>query len=212
MNQNALFIASEADAYFRRNASANAAYDIHDDRVARTISQLQRDSDLMPASIADFGCSSGERLSALCARYGIQGANGLGIDASEAAIEAAKERDPDLFWCHADWTARQFVDIGYDVVITSFAWHWIDRHMLLDAMCMAHHHVNTGGILIINDFASVADVPYKHVPGVLTHKRDYPAMFLATGLYEVASFERYAYPGTEAGEDPCSCVALRCIA
>ncbi len=212
MNQNALFIASEADAYFRRNASANATYDIHDDRVARMISQLQRESDILPTSIADLGCSSGERLSALCARYGIQGANGLGIDASQAAIEAARERDPDLFWCHADWTTRQFVDSGYDIVILSFALHWIDRHMLMDALCMAHHHVNDGGILIINDFDSHADVPYSHLDGVMTHKRLYPDMFLSTGLYEVVAFDRYAYPGTGPGEDPCSCVALRRIA
>jgi trans-aconitate methyltransferase len=205
--QNALFLSSEADRYFRRNATHNAAYDVHQDRLATMIAALPWDE--APASIADLGCSSGERLSALCGRYGIQGANGMGIDASEAAIEAARERDPDLFWCHADWTVRQEVEVGYDAVITSFAWHWIDRKALLDAMATAHRHVNPGGYLIINDFDSTADVPYAHREGVMTYKRSYPRMFLATGLYEIASFDRYDYPGTIGFTDPCSCVALR---
>jgi SAM-dependent methyltransferase len=210
VNQNQIFLSSESDRYFQRNASANSAYDYATDRVAQMLSQGVLDGRIRyPESIADFGCSSGERLSALCARYGITGANGLGVDASEAAIEAARERDPDLFWAHADWTSRQFVDSGYDVVITSFAWHWIDRHMLMDALCMVHHHVNDGGVIIINDFDSVADVPYAHRDGVMTYKRQVPPMFLATKLYEMVAFERYDYPGTDVGEDPCVCAVLR---
>lgn len=209
MTQNTIFLNGEADAYHQRNASHNASYDIEEDRVASMLHGLPLGTVAMPSSIADLGCSSGERLSALCARYGIAGPNGMGIDASETAIEVARKRDPDLLWASCDWTSRQFVDEGFDVVILSYAMHWIDRHMLMDALCMAHYYVNLGGVLLINDFVSHQDVPYRHRDGVMTYKRNYPAMFLGTGLYETIASERYDYPGTAVGEDPCTCVALR---
>ncbi len=201
MTQGRVFLEGEADRYHQRNAAANAAYDITTDRVAQMI-----DRHLRPTSIIDLGCASGERLSAICDHYKITGGNGCGIDASRKAIDVALERDENLHFVCMDWTSRHFVDESYDLVITSFAWHWIDRHSLFDALTMAH---KLGEYIIINDFCSFKDVPYRHLAGIVTAKRNYPAMFLATGLYDLVDAEDYDYPGTTGREDPCSCALLK---
>ncbi len=198
MNQNDIFTAGEADAYTARNAKHNAKYRIDDDIVAQCID----DHVPNPRRILDLGCSSGERLSALSDRHG---AFGVGVDASKKAIDAAMARDRRSFWFVGDWTDPDFE--GYDLVITSYVWHWVDRALLTRALLAVDKAVATGGYLIINDFYSIADVPYAHAEGVMTYKRHYPEMFLATGLYEQVLFRPYLY--SKESSDPCVCAVLR---
>lgn len=201
MNQNNAFLEGEADRYYQRNAEANARYSVHEDVVA----QMILEAGICPVSIADMGCSSGERLSALCRRYA---AHGLGVDASSDAIDSARARDAYVDWHVADWAAYDD-PTSFDVIITSYVWHWVDRDDLLAAMARTDRLLVPGGYLVINDFGTVADVPYKHSPGLMTYKRHYPSMFLATGLYELEDSRRYPYQGV--GE-PCECALLRRLA
>lgn len=199
-DQSTAFLAGEADAYFARNAAHNAQYSIDTDRVA----QLVDSCGLSPRTILDMGCSSGERLTAMCDRYRALGA---GVDASAKAIATAKARDPRAFWHVNDWTLPLFAD--YDLVITSFVWHWVGRDALIRAMWAVHHAVAVGGNLVINDWNMDADVPYRHRPGVMTYKRHYQAAFFATGLFEEVARDAYCYPGTT---EPAICCVLKRLA
>ena len=194
------FIAGEADRYTERNAAHNAQYRIDDDRVARLVEKFCD----APRTIVDFGCSTGERLSAMCDRYRALGA---GVDASAKAIQTAEARDPHSFWYVNDWTQPLFD--GYDLAITSYVWHWVSPEVLLRAMYAVHGAVKVGGYLVINDWNYHQDVPYRHLPGLVTRKRSYQAMFAATGLFEEVVREDYYYQDTA---EPAICVVLKRIA
>lgn len=198
MSQSRIFVEGlEGDAYFRRNASHNAAYRIEDDVVAQTIEA----AGIEPKSILDLGCSSGERLSALCLLFDAQG---MGVDASAEAIRAAGNRDRAVEWEVGDWTQHRSGE--YDLVVLSYVLHWIGRPQLLRAMAAAHEATRLGGHLAVNDFSRNDDVVYKHAPGVMTHKRVHDAMFSATGLFVPVRQKFYPYPGTN---EACCCSVLR---
>lgn len=203
MSQTEIFIQSEADAYYERNVGAYDTYNINHDIVAKAIKWSARTP---PRSIADLGCASGERLSALVDRYMCIGS---GIDASSKAIQKAKDREQwkvgSVSWHAMDWTRPVFAD--FDVVITSYVWHWVGREVLMRAMWATDSAVANGGLLVINDFYPDAplDVPYKHAPGITTYKRRYPDMFLATGLYEKVIH----VPHDHHGGEPEACTVLR---
>ncbi len=196
--QGEVFLATEGDAYTARNAVHNAQYQIGTDIVAQCIEA----ADIKPRTILDYGCSTGERLEALCYRHL---AEGIGCDPSMAAIDAARNRkNPDILWFHRGLPLKASRPI--DLIITSYVWHWIDRDSLIEAMLAVDEQLVRGGHLVINDFYSEADVPYAHTPGVMTYKRLYPEMFMATGLYQPVLHRKYPYVGV--GE-PCICAVLR---
>ncbi len=200
MSQAKVFLQGEADAYHRRNRVAYEAYSFKDDIVAQMIMRHE----LLPSSIVDLGCASGERLSALCAKFA---AHGVGIDASVDAIAHAKA-DKRVDWLVADWTTT--ISPLSDLIVTSYVWHWVDRMHLLRAMCNVHESLNVGGHLIINDFWTyMLDVPYKHAAGVTTYKRMYDEMFLSTGLYEMRERRKYPYKDSQ---ETAACSLLRRIA
>lgn len=189
--------AGEADAWHRRNAAHLAQYDIDSDIVAQVIDS----SGIHPTSILDLGCSSGERLEALCERYG---AAGTGIDASHDAIKAAQHRRGTPRWCAWDWTDG---DWGlFDLVIVSYTLHWVDRRNLMRALCTIDSCLGLGGNLLINDFSHNDDVPYKHAPGITTYKRLYHEIFTTTRMYVPIQQKFYPYPGTN---EPCAATLLR---
>lgn len=209
-SQNAIFLSSEADSYTKRNAEHNAAYSIDTDIVTSVIKERA----LTPSSIIDLGCSTGERLSALCDRYGIKSL-GVGVDASQMAIDIAEKRSPDLVWQRADWTSFATA-FRFDLVILSFAMHWIDRKVLMDALKTIHDLTEVGSYVLINDFdpyhGEAVDCIYRHHEGVMTYKRCHGKMLAATGLYKWETDRMYDYPGTDRWLDRCSCALLRRIA
>ena len=203
-DQGLVFLRSEGDAYYERNAAANADYDPRSDVVAKAIEgvgfPLRADR---PRAILDLGCSSGERLSHLRVKYR---ASGWGFDASNRAIREAAERDPLANWITKDWTATPDPEVDdFDIVISSYVWHWVDRRYLLRAMAAVQHYTAVGGFLILNDWVMTDDVPYAHAPGVVTYKRDYPRMFLATGCFKERYRLSYTYKDTV---EPAACVVL----
>lgn len=209
MSQSQVFLSGEADAYYSRNKEAYAAYRIEDDIVAQCIEA----AGLQPKSILDLGCASGERLEALVNRYGCTFAHG--VDASSHAIAAAGDRGhAEIGWAMDDWTKLDDNTWGigpYDLVITSYVFHWADRPTLIQTMANVHRLVKVGGHLVINDFCP--NVPgagdYRHAAGVMTYKEQYQEMFRCTGLYSIAHGKVYPYHGD--GE-PCSCVVMERLA
>jgi len=200
MTQSDLFISSEADAYTARNLEHNARYRITDDVVAQCLDEVI--PAIKPGCIIDYGCSTGERLEALCGRYRC---DGVGCDPSRIAIHVACSRaHPDIRWYIRALPCE--VSQPVDLIVSSYVWHWIAREDLIDSMRAIDYQLVPGGHLVINDFHSVADVPYRHREGITTFKRHYPEMFVATGLYRVVHRVGYAYPG---GDEPCDCAVLR---
>ncbi len=191
-NQATTFAAGEGDAWYTRNRSHLAAYDLAQDPVARALVA----AGLQPRTILDLGCSSGTRLATLCRHYG---AAGTGVEPSAAAISEARARDPQLTWHVGTLDAHPPLAGTFDVVIVSFVLHWVDRRRLLSSLAAVDAGVAEGGCLVISDFLPEHPLrrEYHHLAGqgVFTYKNDYPAMFLSTGLYRPLLRQTLDYPG-----------------
>lgn len=186
------FAGGEGDAWYTRNRSHLAAYDVAADPVARAIAA----AGLKPRSILDLGCSSGTRLAALCRHYA---ASGSGVEPSAAAIGEARARDPHLTWHVGTLDAHPPLHATFDVVIVSFVLHWVDRRRLLASLAAVDACVADNGCLVISDFLPEHPLrrEYHHLAGqgVFTYKNDYPAMLLSTGLYRPLLRQSLDYPG-----------------
>ena len=188
----AVFANGEGDAWYWRNQTRLAAYSAAADPVYRQLIRSITAAGMLQTPIVDLGCSSGERLSAL---EPLAGSGRIGIDASQAAIAAAKHRDPSADWRVGDVAKCEIPACG--ALICSYVLHWIPRLSLSKLIDRITAAVRPGGLLVINDFYpdEAVDVPYHHLPdsGVMTHKRRYPLMF--DGAFQSVAVQSYAYDG-----------------
>lgn len=79
-------------------------------------------------TVVDLGCGSGELTAALAARY-LQ-ATVTGVDSSEAMLERASERYPELRWVSGD-IATWRPHAPFDVVFSNAALQWVEGHEAL---------------------------------------------------------------------------------
>jgi SAM-dependent methyltransferase len=167
------FLASDGDAWYRRNHDKLALLrEGGQDRVLTAIDALS----LRPQRVLEIGCSDGWRLSLLCDRYAC---NGQGVDPSAAAIEAGRRRDPRLDLRRGTAEALPFEISAFDLVIFGFCLYLCDRDDLFRIAAEADRVLADPGHLAILDFCT--NSPYRrvfaHAPGLFSYKLDYARLF-----------------------------------
>jgi SAM-dependent methyltransferase len=174
MTQKKIFLDSEGDAWFRRNARALAAV-----RLPEADPLLMAILELLPASpqgtrILEIGCGNGARLRWLREHRGLTCS---GLDPSADAVAAARQSGIDAHRGTAD--RLPFADAAFDIVVFGFCLYLCDRDDLFRIAAEADRVLADPAWLVILDFFSPTPVrrEYRHRPGVFSHKMDYRSLF-----------------------------------
>lgn len=201
-SQESIFLAGEADGWFKRNAVKLAQPLASDDVPLRLI----REARLKPKRALEIGASNGRRLAELHKRTGCEC---VAVEPAKAALRDGRRRFPSVRFLHgtADRLPAEVVRRPFDVVIVHAVLHWVSRDRLLTAAAQIDCTVAPGGHLVLGDFYPYAPekVAYHHLPeaDIWTFKLDYPKLFLATGLYQekarvVEHYQHAPAPGASA--------------
>ncbi len=180
MLQRDTFVASEADRWFDRNATALATRGVEEDLPLRLL-ELYR---IRPRRVLEIGAANGWRLAALSARFSPERC--VAVEPSAHAIAAGRATFPAVEF-HAGHASATGLDQSFDLVIVHYVLHWLDRGELLSAVAEVDRRVSDGGYLLIGDFcpAIPTRVPYHHRPDLelYTWKQRYADIWLASGIY-----------------------------
>lgn len=179
VSQDAVFVESEGDAWFRRNAAALSNHRPETDLPMRLIDMY----DLKPKRVLEIGASNGYRVSWIQHRYQCYAA---AVDASKAAIEDGERWYEFVEYYHGTADNTGIGNKTFDLVIVNYVLHWVGRDKLLSAIAEIDRLTAPGGYVLLGDFFPNVpmDVPYHHKHGLMTYKRDYAAMLRASGLYQ----------------------------
>lgn len=192
--QDDIFAAGEADNWFRRNRDHLG---VHGD----PLTDLVVAAGLQPRSVIEVGAANGYRVAALRERFGCRA---VAVDLSEEAVADGRARHPEVEFHVGRIDAVPVAD-AFDLVVVSFVLHWVDRHVLLRAVAEVDRLVADGGHLALADFLPDANVRvrYGHLPDddVWTYKQDYPALFVASGLYRIVGSVAGAHGGPVPADD-----------
>lgn len=207
MEQKAAFVGGEADAYFKRNASAYGSPQPHRIDVPAFFVEYVQPGD----RVLEIGCASGNNIAWIAKERGCRGS---GIDPSEAAIAAGRAMFPSLD-LHVGTSERlPFPDQAIGMVLFGFCLSWVDRDLLFRSVSEADRVLRDGGFLGIWDF----DPPYPmrreyhHQPGLWSYKTDYSALFLGNPAYQLVKKWAFSHHGGQVAEaqgDRCAAWLLR---
>lgn len=185
------FATGEGDAWYHRNKDTLEAYQMDKDPVHQLVKSILEDPECN--YLVDIGCSSGDRLSAMCAAYKKVG---LGMDLSNDAIKHnVNKLDNNIIWevgslINWNWKHYQLMD-KYQLIMTIFVWHWLPREELLGSMDNLTKKTRPGDYLVIGDFRANHRTrrKYHHLPNndVWTWKAPYDQMLIITGLWKFVS-------------------------
>jgi SAM-dependent methyltransferase len=183
MGQDQVFLHSESDRYFRRNAEALAA----DEMVAGDpILKILADAGVRPTCALEVGAANGYRLGAL---QRLTGCRAVAVEPSSAAIADGRQHFPQVQFVQA--LAHElggFAAGEFDLVIASFVLHWVDRIRLFETAAALDRVLADGGHFILSDFLPERPqrVHYHHRPDadIWTYKQDYASFWTASALYQ----------------------------
>ena len=210
MKQRDVFLESEGDAWFERNARAprRAALPGSDPLLAEMLS-------LSCARPRTAGRASSRSDVAMAQRLGM--AEGeprlrlLGRRPSAQAVEAARARGVAV----EQGTAEQlpFADDAFDIVLFGFCLYLCDRDDLFRIAYEADRVLKDPGWLLILDFyvRRASKRAYHHRPGLYSHKMDYRTLFSWNPAYVRTSRTRFcitpraATPMTRTNGSRCPC-------
>lgn len=201
MNQFRLFLESEGDAWFERNAQTLSTDRLADsDPVVRLLEQHR----IRPNRALEIGASNGYRLATLQQLYNCAC---TGLEPSARAIQDGQRRFPEIrFLRGLSHDLGHLEDGQFDLVIIHFVLHWVDRNLLMRTAVEIDRVLQDGGHLIVGDFWPDAPtrVAYHHLPGqdVWTYKQDYPNLWLATELYRSKGRLTFDHAGRADPSDP----------
>jgi Methylase involved in ubiquinone/menaquinone biosynthesis len=195
--QRDLFLESEGDRYFERNATK----DINSSACA-----FYRNFIKPGDRVLEIGCSSGKNLEYLQMSAGCEA---YGIDPSAKAIETGKRSFEELKLTIGTSDRLDFSDKFFNVVIFGFCLYLVDRELLARSVAEADRVLKNEGYLIITDFDAKFPLkrPYKHKPGVFSYKMDYAALFLANPSYSMADKQCFSHVEQQFNPDPADRVA-----
>jgi len=174
-SQKISFLQGEGDAYFDRNR-----FDV-DSREDPVIVAM-RDVGIKPVRLLEIGASSGAWLAAAQKALG---AECHGIDPSPKAVEYGCAHYPDVRLSRSTADTLSFEDRKFDCVVFGFCLYLCDPADYFRIAQEADRVLADRGFLIIKDFSSPVPLknPYKHRPGVFSHKFDWARMFTWNPVY-----------------------------
>lgn len=179
MKQNKIFLESEGNAYFERNAKLVSSRKLPESDPL-LVEILTLPTLAKGTKILEIGCGAGERLSWLKENRGF---DCYGVEPSAKAVEAAKKQGILAHQGTADHLP--FDDNTFDVIMFGFCLYLCDRNDLFRIACEADRVLKNPGWLLIQDFYSPSPVKreYHHRSGLFTYKMDYSALFTWNPLY-----------------------------
>ncbi len=187
MHEEKIFLKSEADAWYKRNAHVLTPAKRRDDIPV----MLLRRHPLSLKRVLEVGTSNGWRLEML--RKRAPRVAYVGVEPSATAVRAGKTAFPKLSLIRGVASALPVKNV-FDLVLVVFVLHWVSREKLLASVAEIDRTVAEGGYLLVSDFLphKPRRNPYHHLKGgVSTWKMDYGALFEATGNYR--RMERLVY-------------------
>jgi ubiquinone/menaquinone biosynthesis C-methylase UbiE len=205
MKQRDVFLASEGDAWFRRNRDALGARRLPDsDPLLMQILAMPAADRAPGTRVLEIGCGDGTRIGWLKSQLGFESA---GVDPSAEAVASAAARGAEA----RQGTANQlpFDDGSFDMVIFGFCLYLCDRDDLFAVAAEANRVLRNPGWLLIQDFYSPVPVrrEYHHRPGIFSFKMDYRSLFTWSPAYAVYSHVVGHHASHEFTDDPNEWVA-----
>lgn len=179
MDQDQIFAASEADAWFERNKAALSAFRPEDDLPLRALALY----DVRPRRALEVGASVGARLAHLAEK---RGAKAVAVEPSGKAIAEGRAKFPKVEFIQAGAKSIPLQET-FDLVIINYVFHWMDRGGLMRSASELDRLLADQGFLLIGDFfpSNRLKVDYHHRTDqkMFTYKQNYADLFLSTGLY-----------------------------
>lgn len=178
--QRDVFVRSEGDAYYRRNAARDTGpARLDDDPPLRVLRGLS----IHPQRVLEIGSADGWRLSLLA--DAARPALAAGADPSHEALRVGARRDPRIRLARATADALPYADQSFDLVILGFFLYVADRSDLFRIAAESDRVLAEGGHLMLYDFHGErpTQVHYQHAVGCHTYKMDYRRMFLWNPAY-----------------------------
>jgi len=180
--QKDIFLSSEGDAWYRRNKEHLDLLSESNDSVCELIQQQK----LLPNSVLEIGCASGQRLNVIDKVFG---ASCNGIDVSSEAILAGKKQFNNITLNTGSADDLKFSDDSFDLVIFGFCLYLCDRKDLFKIASEADRVLKDQGMIIIKDFHP--PFPYKnsysHCDNIFSYKMDYSRLFTWNPAYSIFS-------------------------
>lgn len=206
-SQKEIFLESEADEWFKRNAEVTLSRDFSQDLVVQAIAQIRKmNTDSEPLAIMEVGAGAGGRLEWLGQVEGVGSVQG--IEPSLLAVESANARGLSILQGTAD--RLPYEDESFDVVIFGFCLYLCDRRDLFQIANETNRVLKPNGWIIIQDFYSPIPMakPYHHKPGVSSFKMDYRKLFDWNPMYVCYSHDVHAHGGGAYTDDAQEWVAI----
>ncbi len=139
------------------------------------IRSIQQLPDIGPSTrLLEIGAGSGHRLRYLQENIGLRC---VGLDPSASAVAHAKDLGVESVQGTAD--SLPYPSAAFDIVIFGFCLYLCDRSDLFKIATEADRVLRAPGWLVILDFFShfPIEAPYRHFPGLSSHKMDYRTLF-----------------------------------
>lgn len=183
INQEDIFLDSEADAWFSRNAESAIEPVAPDNQTLKALRQVE-----LPSSgvLLDIGGASGKVAEGFRLEHSDWSCRV--IEPSTLAISAGATAFPQVEFCQGSIAQPEGIPwTEADVVVVSGVLCLVDRNLISRAICNVDMALKPGGFLVISDFdpPSLRANPYKHYPGIYTYKQDYAKIFQQLGIYQL---------------------------
>lgn len=170
MLNKAIFLESEADAWFDRNKNS-----INEDNFNKMFKSLE-DLKIHPRKILEIGCSDGKRSAFLNQKFN---AECWGIDPSQKAIQWAKKIHPNCHFIQGTADSLNFENESFDLIILSFCLYLCDPQDYFKIASEVNKVLSKNGHLMIIDFCVPSGYinAYKHKDTVKVYKFPWTNMF-----------------------------------
>jgi ubiquinone/menaquinone biosynthesis C-methylase UbiE len=205
VKQRDVFLESEGDAWFMRNASALQARELPESDPLLTEILALPVAQIGPGTrILEIGCGDGTRLNWLRQHHGF---HCHGVEPSARAVAAAQARGIAAFQGTAE--RLSFGDAEFDIVVFGFCLYLCDRADLFRIACEADRVLRNSGWLLILDFYSPIPLKreYHHRSGLFSHKMDYRTLFTWNPAYTTYSHKIRHHVSGSYTDDPTEWVA-----
>jgi ubiquinone/menaquinone biosynthesis C-methylase UbiE len=189
--QKDIFLATEGDAWWKRNAQTLAEQKHLD---ADHLTQELLNAPIKPTSILEIGCSTGWRLKHLKEIYGALCA---GIEPSAEAVSTAKRDFPELNVIQGTADRLPFEAGSFELVILGFCLYLCDVDDYFTIAAEVNRVLANEGHVAILDFHPPFPYQntYHHRSQILCRKMDYSRLFSWNPIYNLVSLRKFGYNG-----------------